>query len=204
MGNNPFQLPSGTYGDLPRDITRETAIFPKGSIYRSSNPKVAKVVVLGGGSATFAGGAAADGAATFAGGARRELVYGEAGKAIITILKGYRKHQNSRPAEPGNGPRVLAKILVRVEKAYPILGEFALPKNMAVGDTFKLMPPSSSSKGRWMWGSTNPGVLDIRGGTATVWGVGETTVIARQTATRNYRSATVATRFLGEKDPTIM
>jgi hypothetical protein len=70
---------------------------------------------------------------------------------------------------------------------------------MAVGGTFNLMPPSSSSKGIWMWGSTNLGVLDIRGGTATVSGTGETTVIARQMATRNYRSATVATRFLGDQ-----
>jgi hypothetical protein len=183
MGSKTFHLPSGTYGDPARDITGATSIFPKGSIYRSSNPKVAEVVIEGG---------------------RRKLVYGKAGKAIITILKGYRKHMNLGQAKHGNGPRVLAKIQVRVEKAHPILGGFALPENMAVGGTFNLMPPSSSSKGVWAWGSTNPRVLDIRGGTATVIGTGETTVIARQMGTRNYRSGTVAARFLAEEYPTII
>ena len=54
-----------------------------------------------------------------------------------------------------------------------------------------------------MWGSTNPEVLDVAGGKATVKGVGEAYLVAIQMATRNYRSASVTARFLAEEYPTI-
>jgi hypothetical protein len=145
-------------------------------------------------------------------GGRRKLVYGKAGKAMITILKGSRKHMGTDMiggpmAQAGqlvaHGPRVLAKTQVVVKKAHPILGVLNVPSGMKVGDTFDLIVPKSPSKGMWMWGSTNPEVLDIVDGKATIKGSGEAYVVAMQMATRNYRNASVATRFLAEEYPTI-
>jgi len=187
MGSKRFHIPYARYGDPARDITDATASFPGGSVFRSSNPKVAKVVIEGG---------------------RHKLVYGKAGKAMITILKGSRKHMGTDMtggpmAQAGqlvaHGSRVLAKTQVVVKKAHPILGVLNVPSGMKVGDTFDLIVPKSPSKGMWMWGSTNPEVLDIVDGKATIKGSGEAYVVAMQMATRNYRNASVATRFLADQ-----
>jgi hypothetical protein len=113
------------YGELPRDITQATAGFPWGSIFRSSNPKVAKVVMDGG---------------------MRKLVFGRAGKATITVLKKARKHMPSMGGGPvaqagqlvAYGKRVLAKTQVVVKKAHPILGVLNVPSGMKVGDCSKV------------------------------------------------------------------
>ncbi len=94
-------------------------------------------------------------------------------------------------AASGNFKAGTVELAVVVEQSVAVIGAITPITIKFGGPVFTITAPTSTSTGPWSYESTNPLVLTIADGKATIVGAGNTTIKATQAASSNFKAGTV-------------
>ncbi len=94
--------------------------------------------------------------------------------------------------------------LLQVNRVKTELADFSVLVKIVGEDNFTLVPPVTNSDGAFTYTSSNPEVATIDGDVVTIVGLGVSSIVASQSITPNYTSASIATTFQVKRIRTVL
>ena len=108
------------------------------------------------------------------------------GNVIKALKTGSVTITGTQSASTTYGASAPVGMALTITGASPVLGEWASISKTINDSEFTIVPPSSSSAGKWTFTSSNPAVVEITGTTAKIKGAGQVTITGKQASDWNW------------------